>query len=114
MLVAVALLALVLPSRMIAAAPAWMILGNGGRSKCSDSENGKDATEINHICFPKTGARSGAHSSPMVHQKFADAHAECFPIHDRIVKVPERWLLHLTFYPCGALETTAVRAFTNP
>jgi hypothetical protein len=79
MLVAIALLALVLPSRMIAAAPARMILGSCGRSKCNNGENGKNATKINHICFPKIGAQSGAHSSSMVHQKFADAHAERSP-----------------------------------
>jgi hypothetical protein len=61
MLVAIALLALVLPSRMIAAAPARMILGNGGRSKSDNGENGKDATEIDHICFPKIGGQCGAH-----------------------------------------------------
>jgi hypothetical protein len=114
MLVAVALLALVLPSWMIATAPARMILGNGGRSKCNNGENGKNATEINHIRFPKIGAQSGAHSRSMVHRKFANAHAECFLIYDRLVKVPERWLFLLTFYPCNALETTVRRAFANP
>jgi hypothetical protein len=53
MLIAVTLLALVLPSRMIAAAPARVILGNGGRSKCDNGKSGKNATEINHIFFPK-------------------------------------------------------------
>ena len=114
MLVAVALLIWVLPPRMIAAAPARMILGNGGRSKCNNGENGKDATEINHICFPKIGAQFCAHSRSMVHRKFANAHAECLRIHNRLVKVPERWLFRLTFYPCDALETTVQRAFANP
>ena len=60
MLVAVALLALVLPSRMIAAAPARMILGSCGRSKCNNGENGKNATKINHFAFQEIGAQSGA------------------------------------------------------
>jgi hypothetical protein len=114
MLVAVALLALVLPSRMVAAASARMILGNGCRRKCNNGENGKNATEINHIFFPKIGAQSRTHSSLMVRQKFANDHAEFFLIHDRLAKVPERWLFRLTFYPCSALETTVRRAFANP
>ncbi|MGA2941990.1 MAG: hypothetical protein ABSE50_08135 [Xanthobacteraceae bacterium] len=114
MLVAVALLALVLPSRMVAAASARMILGNGCRRKCNNGENGKNATEINHIFFPKIGAQSRTHSSLMVRQKFANDHAEFFLIHDRLAKVPERWLFRLTIYPCSALETTVRRAFANP
>jgi hypothetical protein len=114
MLVAVALLALVLPSRMIAAAPARMILGNGRRRKCNNGENGKNAAEIDHICFPKIGAQSRTHSSLIAHQKFANAHVEFFLIHDRLAKVPERWLFRLTFYPCNAPETMVRRAFSNP
>src|ERR1700722_9121182 len=114
MLVAVALLALVLPPRMIAAAPAQMILGNGRRRKCNNGENGENAAEINHICFPKISAQSRTHSSLMVHQKFVNAHVEFFLIHDRLAKVPERWLFRLTFYPCNLLETTVRRAFANP
>jgi hypothetical protein len=60
MLVAVALLALVLPSRMIAAAPARMILGSGGRSKRNNGENGKNATRINHSLLSEKLAFSPA------------------------------------------------------
>jgi hypothetical protein len=49
MLVAVALLALVLPSWMIAAAPARMILGSSGRRKCDNGEGSKNATKGNHV-----------------------------------------------------------------
>jgi hypothetical protein len=51
------LLALVLPSRMIAAAPPRMILGDSGRGKCANGESSKNAMKGNHTCFPITGVQ---------------------------------------------------------
>jgi hypothetical protein len=55
MLIAIALLALVLPSRMIAAAS--MILGDSGRGERTNGDNSENATKNNHTCFPIIGAQ---------------------------------------------------------
>src|SRR5580700_1488996 len=40
-------------------------------------------------------------------EKFAHADVQCILVHDRLVKVPERWLSCLTFYPYRRANTTA-------
>src|SRR3984893_6993180 len=44
---------------------------------------------------------------PTFFEKFAYAEVQCMFVHDRLVKVPERWLSLLTFYPCKRANTTA-------
>jgi hypothetical protein len=57
MLVVVTLLALFLAPRMIAAASARMILGDGGRGRYDNRQHSENTTKSNHIGFPKICAR---------------------------------------------------------